>query len=369
VSRPAETYKKLAPGIYAVFHGRKKVGVRAMVRVKGKLYSHRWKSPDTTPTVAKQWQEDTRVEIRKTPATPKAHAPEGFAADAARYLKAVAAMTTYSDRKRDVDAWIAVFGNQPRRTITSADIAEQLAGWRKAGASASVVNHRRTALMHLWRVLDGKSAANPVRDIPKYPEPEAEARGIDYAVIRAIFDAMPDTVHKARLEVIAYTGLPHATIQRLTAKDIDLQAGVLVRPGRHKGKGTRRQTIPLTADGVRALRAMIEHKGLTEPFSRYVMYGEFKRARKRVEAALQIDLSGVRPYDLRHSFGTELYRLTGDQRAVQAMLGHAKIETTHRYTLGGVDARLQAVVQAFNATKSPAEVSPRRNSEGNLEAH
>lgn len=354
--RPSgETYKALAPGVYAVFHGRQRVGVRAMVRVRGKLYSHRF-GLDTSVTAAKHWQEDTRVEVRKVPAPPKApDGPVGFAADTERYLKAVAAMASYSDRERDVQAWIATFGTQDRATITSAQIAEQLSTWRKTLA-ASTVNHRRTALLHLWRLLDGKSAANPVRDIPKYREPAPDARGLSYDVVRAIFDAMPASVHKARLEVIAYTGLPHATIGRLSARDIDLKAGVLVRPERHKGKGTRRQTVPLTVEGIRALQSLIDQDGLTEPFSRYVMYGEFRRACARVEKTTGVDLAGVRPYDLRHSYGTELYRRTGDERAVQQLLGHAKIETTHRYTLGGVDARLRAAVAAFDAklSESPA---------------
>ena len=353
----------MAPGVWAVFHGRKKIGVRTMVRVRGKLYSHRYKEPDTTVTTAKQWQEDTRVEVRKGPAKPTTtEEPEGFAADAARYLKTVAAMASYSDRERDITAWIDIFGSQDRATITTAQIATQLAAWRKTLA-ASTVNHRLTAIAHLWRMLDGKSAANPARDIPKYREPAADARGLPYATIRAIFDAMPASVHKARLEVIAYTGLPHATIQRLTARDIDLKAGCFVRPERQKGAGTRRQTIPLTDEGKRALQALVDAKGFTEPFSRYVMYGEFRRACKRVEKALGISLTGVRPYDLRHSYGTELYRRTGDERAVQQLLGHVKIETTHRYTLGGVDARLRAAVAAFDGSKLPPEGSPRKNNQ------
>ena len=72
--------------------------------------------------------------------------------------------------------------------------------------------------------------------------------------------------------------------------------------------------------------------------------------------------SGVRPYDLRHSYGTAMYRLTGDEHAVQQLLGHAKIEMTHRYTLGGVDARLRAAVAAFDGAKVPTAVSPRKKS-------
>jgi integrase/recombinase XerD len=334
-----------------------------MVRVRGKLYSHRFKEPETTVTTAKEWQEDQRVKVRNGPAKPTTtDAPEGFAADATRYLQAVAAMTSYVDRKRHIDLWIDVFGTTPRQDITTAQIAAQLAAWKKSGLAASSVNHRRTALLHLWRLLDGRTAANPVAGAPTYREPAPEARGLSYDIIRAIFAAMPDSLAKARLEVIAYTGLPPSSIRRLTVDDVDLKHGRMLRPERLKGAGTKRQTVPLTADAVRALRRLVAAKALGVPFLNNPLRRAFRRACAKVQEATGTTLARVRPYDLRHSYGTELYRLTGDERAVQMMLGHAQISTTHRYTVGAVDARLDAAVQAFDRPKSPGKVSPHKKS-------
>src|SRR6185295_12121548 len=42
--------------------------------------------------------------------------------------------------------------------------------------SPSAVNKRRTALQHLFTVLDGKSAPNPVKNVPKFREPDPRTR-------------------------------------------------------------------------------------------------------------------------------------------------------------------------------------------------
>lgn len=354
MARSGETYKRLDKGIYAVYVGRKKIALRANVRVHGVLHHSPRYGPTKNLSVLKAWQDTQRVEARKQPA-PAATA--GFAADAARYLKAVAAMASYTDRERDIDAWVAAFGATPRERITSADISTHLAAWRKT-LSASTVNHRRTALLHLWHTLDGKQAANPAKASKKYPEPAADDRSLDYVTIAAIFATMRDTVTKARLMVLAYTGLPHVQMKRLTLRDLDLKAGVMVPPGRRKGAGSRREAIPLTKEGIAAFEALARHKGIGTPFSNSSLHKAFRRACDAVQEQTGIDLSDATPYDLRHSWGARLYRAMGDERAVQKFLQHARIETTHRYTLGGVDARLQAVITALDGEEVPHQSSP-----------
>jgi len=368
-SSARETFTRVGPGIYQVKRRGRVVGFRAVVSVfdreqrKGRLVTKRF--PKGTERVAMStWRQEQRVLARQAPITAPSEPVDtkGFAGDAARYLKAVAAMPSFSDRERDIARWVQLFGERQRATITSTDIASALAAWAKTKGAATV-NHRRTALMHLWTVLDGRSAANPVKAAPKYREPDPAPRGIPYALIRRILDKMPTTKAKARLSVIAWTGLPHAQVARITPGDVDLERRVLRVPGRNKGRGTEARALPLTVEAVSALKV----------FAAVGAWGEFSRSSVRKSFALactkvaaeeakkpartRVSVAGLRPYDLRHSFGTELYRATGDIRATQLLMGHSRVEMTHRYTLGAVDERLADAVRAFGTATA---VSPAR---------
>lgn len=127
--------------------------------------------------------------------------------------------------------------------------------------------------------------------------------------------------------------------------------GSSLAPGRKKGAGTSARAVPLTNEAVEALREFIACNAFG-PFSHSSLWKTFSLAR---DAALEkypkdrAHLLGLRPYDLRHSFGTALYTATGDIRATQLLMGHSRVEMTHRYTLGAVDQRLAGAIAAFDA--------------------
>ena len=106
-----------------------------------------------------------------------------FANDAARYLLAVSAMPTYSERCKHIALWMDEFGQRWRGTIRTDEIDAVLNQWLREGLAASTVKHRRTALLHLWHRLDGKDAANPVRRSLVPTEPEPELRGLPYSTV------------------------------------------------------------------------------------------------------------------------------------------------------------------------------------------
>jgi integrase len=318
----------------------------------------------------KEKQDETRVSLRKIAPT----ATRGtFAADAERYLKAVAAMPTFKEREKHIALWVGEFGHRARHTIDAADIDAVLNRWLTDGLSPSTVRNRRTAILHLWTKLDGKTALNPVRGsmLPTLAEPEA--RAISYVRIEKILDAMPDVGQgvagkardsasktKARLAVIAYTGLPHSLVKRLTPASVDWEAKTVTVPRRHKGKGVKTRTLPLTERGLQALERFAELECWGK-FSNSSMIKSFHRA---CDAA---GIPRVRAYDLRHSFATELYRQTGDPKATAAMLMHSeKSHMMDRYTIAGVQPRLVLATRAFNAV-APGIVAEKRGSQSEIE--
>lgn len=308
-----------------------KYGTVAHIRIDGKLYQKHFPH-DADPIDMRQWVVDQELAHRKGPS-----ALGAFDADAVRYLTAVAAMTSYADRARDIFAWIAVFGQRPRAGITSTEIAAQLQTWRKT-LSASTCNHRRTALQHMWTRLDGKGAQNPVKDVPRFHEPQPAPRALSYATIRKILKHIPKGPDKARLLLMAHTGLPNAIIAQLARASFNKRAMELAVPGRKKGAGSRARTLPLTPQGAAAMQMMIATKAWG-PFSRYHLRRVFRLA---CEAA---GVPIARPYDLRHSFGTEVYRKSGNLDAVQALLLHSSPTLTRRYALAAVDARVRAALK------------------------
>src|SRR4029453_2691001 len=103
-----------------------------------------------------------------------------------------------------------------------------------------------------------------------------------------------------RLAVIAYTGLPHSLIKRLTPAMVDWQGKALNVPARRKGAGVARRTVPLSEAGLAAL----------EQFDALDCWGRFSNSSMLKSFHRACVAAGVKPiprvYDLRHSFATEL---------------------------------------------------------------
>jgi integrase len=276
-----------------------------------------------------------------------------FAADCRRYLAIVRGMPTYQNRAQQIVAWQQAFGARTRAAIASSDIRKVLDGWRRRTPrplAPSSCNRYRTALMHLWTVLDGKSAPNPVRDVPAYPEPTRALRlpTLDEAE-RAIAAFATDSAgrpyptkgrtSRARLRVLLWTGWPPSQLMRLSASDVDLEHAVAYLPPRRKGRGAAGRRLPLLPQAVSALRDLDACAG----------WGAFSLRSLRTRLHVACASAGVRPfriYDLRHKFLTMIAAASRDDRAVAELAGHTSPQQTRRYTTASVDERMQAALDA-----------------------
>lgn len=311
-----------------------------------------------------KWRDDElkrRKDLKE--AGREAEAAGDFAADANRYLKAVQAMPEYDQREYDIHLWCARFKGRRRDSIQPLDIRTARDEWLTVGPrlvqrrvngercwvpvpkplSASTVCKRLRALENLFTVLDGKRAYNPVREVPEPTEPDAEPRGLSYAVVDRILEQMAPSQTRARLRVMAYTGLAQVEIAGIKPRDLDLAGGTVLVRRRRKGRGGKMAPPalhPLTAEGVAAFREF-KRWGCWGDFSRSSMWAAFQRA------ARAAGYTGLRPYDFRHSYGTAVFRSTGDLAATQGMLRQRSGVTTLRYVAAAIAPRARLAAEAF----------------------
>lgn len=289
---------------------------------------------DTPIRDMQDWQEDMRVFLRTGAHIPTIVSTEPtLAQDVSHYLNLVISMPSLADRTFHLRQWCSVLGHLPRSAITAQMIRRQLEVWRKEGYSPGSCNHRRTALMHVYSVLDGKSARNPVRDVPKYHEPEGPIRALSHSLIYRILAYMEPSKTRCRLRVMAWTGWPHTQIAKLKPEHLDLEHRQAFVTARRKGKGMHADWLPLLPPAVTALKA----------FDRWDCYGPFSPSAMRTSFLLALEKLNLhreafgrrpitaRPYDLRHSFGVLVAALFRDDQVVQRLMLHANPIQTQRY--------------------------------------
>lgn len=156
---------------------------------------------------------------------------------------------------------------------------------------------------------------------------------------------------RAILELFYASGLRLAELVGLGLEDVDL-GNRLVRV---LGKGGKERIVPFTRAAAAALRAWLPDRGslarrddppagaagrrgraAAEPL--FVNYRGGRLSARSVDrlvrryAAATSTRYGISPHALRHSFATHLLERGADLRAIQEMLGHARISTTQRYT-------------------------------------
>jgi integrase/recombinase XerD len=336
------------------------------------------------------WQ--ARAEAQLLDDLPSVPREGTIAGDVPKFLAMIPAGRTREDFADLLQHWIACpLGSVHRHDLSREAIIGQRSRWVEAGAAAVTVNHRLRALRALYNGLDGPTVPHPTDKIPNVKGPARTPRGIPMDVVEKILAEIPDrgrgerhgtradvSFTKIRLSVIAWTGIPPVQLERLQARHLDLSqcvdrrgARVYLQP-RRKAKGSPGAWVKLLPQAVEAFEQFAAANLWGKPFSRSSMGKSWKGAIRRITERLSADYKRTkdrtaldawlhaipphcRPYDLRHSFGTEAYRITGDLRAVAELLQHADLETTKQYTGAAVSERVSSAIDKMEAAHTAAK--------------
>lgn len=328
-------------GIYAKGNGWRAV----IVPRRGQWISSYF--PAGTPfSVMQAWRKDEKAKYRLALKNNRKRGRLGT--DIQRYLALphIKQTTNYRERGRMLDFWLEQLGDVDRASVTPMQIAHargvlMAKDWHERKLAPRTVNMYVKALQHLYRTLDGKQAYNPVQDVTPLLEPPPRPRDIPADDVPLILAAMqtrgragkgetrpPESKSAARAAVLAATGLPSGTLKKLRKDDVDFTRSLLHLPARKKGTGAPGAVLPLSAEAVAAFREL-DRLDAWGSFSNSSLGKSFKRAARAVTKR------EFYPYQLRHTFATQLAKRTGDETAVAYLLQHKSVATTRKYyTLG-----------------------------------
>jgi len=330
---------RVARGIY-----RDQYGVAATVKV-GRIQREQRFAPDTPLETMKGWQARTRADLMED--RDETHAidepvPERgtFASDLRRYLKKLEGRASYKSDRSHLSAWLPLIGWMKRTAIRPSHVRAAFSAWLTAGKSARTIRHRRRVLRELYQALDGAHARPPIKGV-KVPKPEdphptpvpidtirkvaaslkkgktGEKRHGPKRTLAFVQYAEPAKA-RARFLVRATTGQRPSQIMRAKPADVDLKRRIwFVRAG----KGGHAIPLPLTRDMVHAWKA----------FASADAWGAFDSRSFSKTLRRHGWPTGVRPYNLRHTFAID-HLLAGTSIGdLQGLLGHRQIETTRKH--------------------------------------
>ena len=234
------------------------------------------------------------------------------------YIRAVKNLTIFLKRSPD--------------TATAEDLRAFQLHMTETGVRPPTINATVTALRFFFKVTVDRPETT--RHLVFVYEPRKLPRILPPEDVLRLLEAAPNPKSKAALSVAYGAGLRAMEVVALKVTDIDSQR-MLLRVEMGKGRKDRfamlsPQLLELLRDWYRIARPRV-----------FLFPGRDKigpmtpRQLNRI-CHMAAELAGlpswIAPHTLRHSFATHLLEQNIDVRVIQVLLGHAKLDTTARYT-------------------------------------
>lgn len=196
-------------------------------------------------------------------------------------------------------------------------------------ARRAPASHRGGMLAHLDR--PGPRSALRAR------EPRRLPRGLERSEVTAFRASLRTWRDQAIAGLMLFSGLRSAEVLALDVADVDIARGW----ARVAGKGGRERRMPVDAEVVGLVQTyLLAERPDTEATALFVVAKGPHRGQRLTTAGLRTifryhrdraEVPAAHPHALRHSFGTALAEAGVDLAVIQALLGHAHVDSSVGY--------------------------------------
>jgi integrase/recombinase XerC len=259
-----------------------------------------------------------------------AHTLRAYAADLAQFLEYLSPPDLEPPEPSAIDALI---------------LREWLASLYRDQLTAVTIRRKLAAVRGLFRFMqrEGVIAINVARLVrtPKAPRtlPDVPSAERVNTLLDAVAAGQVERPHPARdraiFEILYGCGLRISELAGLNFEDVDRGEGwLLVR-----GKGRKERQVPLPRKAAEALERYLLERGVV-PGQQAIFLNHLRgrlsdrgmRGIVKFYATLLAGDSSLHPHSFRHAYATHLLADGADLRAIQELLGHARLSTTQKYT-------------------------------------
>ena len=252
------------------------------------------------------------------------------------------------------------YGLSPDATEIDEAAVTSYVYWLYQGRRKVSIARKLASIRSFFRYLIRKGMAdrNPAEGVPtpKIEKYLPVVMSVEEAGSLVEAPALNEKKRSARdlavLEVLYSSGIRVSELTGIDLKDVDLSAGTI----KVLGKGGKERIAYLGRRAKASLEAYLNERGTAEgPL--FAGKGGRRITPRSVQRLVKecAVLSGITkdptPHALRHSFATHLLDAGVDLRAIQEMLGHAKLSTTQRYTKVSLSSMMEAYDKAHPRAK------------------
>ncbi|HEV3334009.1 MAG TPA: tyrosine-type recombinase/integrase [Bryobacteraceae bacterium] len=268
------------------------------------------------------------AEMARTSSSP--HSIRAYAADLGQFVEFLSPPDLTPPEPRAIDVLI---------------LREWLAGLYRDKLSAVTIRRKLAAVRGLFRFMlrEGVVPVNVARLVrtPKAPKklPDVMTAEQVNVLIDGVGGPKLEQPHPARdravFEILYGCGLRVSELAGLNLEDVDRTEGWL----RVRGKGRKERQVPLPGKAAESLDRYLAERPVVKD-QRAVFLNHHRgrltdrgmRGIVKLYATLLAGDSSVHPHSLRHAYATHLLADGADLRAIQELLGHARLSTTQKYT-------------------------------------